>query len=36
MLGRVGHERPVFSGRRPDVRRFAAWLRERAPGAGGP
>lgn len=33
MLGRVGHDRPVFSGRRPDVLRFAAWLQDAAPGA---
>lgn len=31
MLARVGYEGTVFSGRRPDVLRFAAWLRERAP-----
>ena len=31
MLARVGHEGPVFSGRRPDVLRFAAWLREAGP-----
>ncbi|MDZ7706279.1 MAG: hypothetical protein U5J97_00035 [Trueperaceae bacterium] len=29
ILGRVGHDGPVFSGRRPDVLRFARWLRER-------
>lgn len=29
ILGRVGHDGPVFSGRRPDVLRFACWLRER-------
>jgi hypothetical protein len=33
ILGRVGHDRPVFSGRRPDVLRFAGWLRDAAPGA---
>lgn len=27
VLGRVGHDGPVFSGRRPDVLRFAHWLR---------
>jgi hypothetical protein len=27
MLRRVGHGGPVFSGRRPDVLRMAAWLR---------
>ena len=31
MLRRVGHRAPVFSGRRPDVLRFAAWLRAGAP-----
>lgn len=31
MLARVGHEGAVFSGRRLDVLRFAAWLREAAP-----
>jgi len=31
MLRRVGHADPVFSGRRPDVLRFAAWLQGRAP-----
>ncbi len=30
MLVRVGHDGPVFSGRRNDVLRFAAWLHERA------
>lgn len=30
MLTRVGHEGAVFSGRRPDVLRFAEWLRARA------
>jgi len=29
VLGRVGHGGAVFSGRRPDVLRFARWLRER-------
>jgi hypothetical protein len=29
MLRRVGHRVPAFSGRRPDVLRFAAWLRAR-------
>jgi hypothetical protein len=27
MLRRVGYDRPLFSGRRPDVLRFADWLR---------
>ncbi len=36
ILGRVGHDGPVFSGRRPDVLRFARWLRERGPLPGQP
>lgn len=34
MLARVKHLGPVFSGRRPDALRFAAWLRSTAPGDG--
>ena len=36
ILGRVGHDEPVFSGRRPDVLRFASWLWERRPSPGEP
>jgi len=36
VLGRVGHDGAVFSGRRPDVLRFARWLRERRSRPGDP
>jgi hypothetical protein len=36
MLRRVGHGGPVFSGRRPDVLRMAAWLGAAAEGGGPP
>jgi hypothetical protein len=32
MLRRVGYDRPLFSGRRPDVLRFAKWLRRQTAG----
>jgi hypothetical protein len=35
MLRRVGYDRPLFSGRRPDVLRFADWLRRRSERADG-